>query len=109
MSDYENFPPLTEILQGGGRPGVEYIYVLGKNIGKAQKDGFSMLASVPAFEVDGRSVVCMGRGDPVKQGRSSAWRAKLYIDKEAKRAKPGPKPKSPQADEQGSESVSTTA
>ena len=85
---YKTWPDLRDMLEGGGRPGVEYCFVLAKNIVKFQqleekgKMKWDLLGGVPAFEINGVPFVLMGRGNPIRSARSTAWRAKTFKDVE---------------------------
>jgi hypothetical protein len=89
-NSYETFPQLEDLLEGGGRPGVEYMYVMAKNMTKAQHEGFSILNRVPMFEVSGHPFALMGRGTPIRAARNASWTAKLFIDIEGKTLVLGP-------------------
>jgi hypothetical protein len=63
-------PRLAEVLLWGGKPGVEYCYVDGANLGAFQSIGFELVRDTDAFTVTGpkgecSSVVIMGRGTPI--------------------------------------------
>jgi len=94
-NSYATFPQLEDLLEGGGRPGVEYMFVLAKNMTKAQNEGFSILNRVPVFEVAGHPFALMGRGTPIRAARNASWTAKLFIDTEGKALVLGPETNSP--------------
>lgn len=63
-------PQLDEVLLWGGRPGVQYCYVSGENLGAFQDIGFDMVKDAQVFSVVGpkgqcSSVVIMGKGTPI--------------------------------------------
>ena len=88
MTDvYDTYPPLSELLEHGGTPGIEYAYVLGQNIVKAQQDKWETLHRLSAFSVAGRNgaiaLVVMGRGEPISGASPHGMVCKLSIDEEA--------------------------
>ena len=83
---FEGFPPLEEILEHGGIPGIEYAYILGKNIYKAEQEDWGTLHRVPSFGVKGPNgtvaMVLMGKGKPIHGADPNGGRCKLFVDME---------------------------
>lgn len=84
--EFSQIPRLEDLLEHGGIPGIDYAYVLGNNIHKAQRDGFSILHRVPSFAITGpkgtAACILMGTGEPITGADPNAGRVCLYVDEE---------------------------
>lgn len=90
---FDRYPDIHELLQDGGRPGVQYLLALGQNIGKFQSAGWALLYRVPSVVVRNQSMVLMGQGEPIEGASPSSWCPAYFIDTEAdKLTGLGPKP-----------------
>jgi hypothetical protein len=83
----DQYPPLSDFLIGGGRPGVTYAYILSKNLNRAQKQGWAMLHRCPGFTVVGpkgqADMVIMGRDEPIEGASPESCANILLVDTEA--------------------------
>jgi hypothetical protein len=91
---FDRIPHPKEIVRSGGLPGVEYCYVLGKNIGKWQKmsrgdksQQWSLTRNIPVISIAGPkgfadSVVVMSRGIPIPGADPENGTRRWYVDNE---------------------------
>ena len=78
---YQTYPPLSEFLAGDGIPGIQYLFVASQDVIKAQKKGFSLVARVEPFLVQGVPTLLMATGKRASQGTDAAALPEVFIDK----------------------------
>jgi hypothetical protein len=82
---FEELPQLTELLDRGGLPGVEYICVMTGNMAHYQEvEEFHPLNRMETFLVKGKSCTLLGKGKPVPHGRPESHRCPYHVDSELK-------------------------
>jgi hypothetical protein len=87
---FEELPQLTELLDRGGLPGVEYICVMTGNMAHYQEvEEFHPLNRMETFLVKGKSCTLLGKGKPVPHGRPESHRCPYHVDSELKELSTG--------------------
>ena len=79
--EFTEWPHLAEFLNGGGVPGVEYLYLLPEELPHSQDTGWSTIIRMPFFKVNGISLTAVAKGEPIKGASIGSTICKLNISK----------------------------
>ncbi len=82
-TDFDSYPVLDELLAHGGVPGISYCHVAGINIGKFEREGWSMTRDMPSYSI-GKcdSVVLMSKGVPIAGASPHNGVRQLFVDRD---------------------------
>jgi hypothetical protein len=84
VMSFDSLPRPLDLLDRGGLPGVEYLYLLSEEQADAQDEGWSPIVGMRAFKVAGRSATLMAKGKPIPGAQSGASRCRFYVSKALK-------------------------
>jgi hypothetical protein len=86
VMSFDSLPRPLDLLDRGGLPGVEYLYLLSEEQADAQDEGWSPIVGMRAFKVVGRSATLMAKGKPIPGAQSGGSRCRFYVSKALKEA-----------------------
>lgn len=82
---FDDIPEIQDLLPSGGRPGFEYAIIAAQNIIRAQREGWSTIDRLDAFEIKGPLGTCpavlVGRGGAIYGASSQAHRVPTWLDR----------------------------
>lgn len=82
VPSFDTFPDIIDLLEWGGVPGVQYAYIRGQNIARANEDGFEFVHGSPTFTIKGQSYVVMADTNtkPIPGAAKNSGRSPVLID-----------------------------